>query len=203
MNEIYIYKLIDPITQHIRYVGKTLNLKQRLRNHIKRCKINKYHSAVWINSLFNKGLEPIIEIIEICNESNWTEREKYWISFYKNIYDLTNILDGGDGGATYGRLGKPWTNQQRKNNRKARFQVPVCHTPEGKNNRAIGLRKYLTSIKVPVYQYSIHGIFIKKWDSAVDAASALNLSHSNIGAVCKGQRNHTGKFIWRFYLTSQ
>lgn len=201
MKTIYIYKLIDPITNDVRYVGKTNNLVRRFSAHLKRSKTNKYHSARWINSLLNKDLKPILEIIEECDETNWEEREIYWINHYREKYDLTNILEGGGHTATYGRLGKPWSDEQRINNRNARLGVPVNHTEEGKKNRANGIRKYYNENKKKVFQYSLDGEFIREWDSAVDAGLELNIIHSNITKVCKGERKKSGEFIWSYIKT--
>lgn len=94
-NNYSIYKLIDPITNNVRYIGVTTNsLKNRLYQHKYNSKKLKTHSAKWINSLLKKGIEPLIELIEVCNSDNWQEREKYWISFYNN---LTNHHEGGKG----------------------------------------------------------------------------------------------------------
>jgi group I intron endonuclease len=198
METIYIYTLTDPITNEIRYVGKTNNLVRRLNAHIKRSKTNKYHSARWINSLIDKGFKPVISIIEECTEKNWEEREIYWIGYYRELFDLTNVLDGGGHTATYGRLGKPWSEEQKINNRKARLGMSVNHTDEGKKNRANGIRKYCNENKKKVFQYSLDGEFIKEWDSAVDAGLELNITHSNITKVCKGERKKTGEFIWSY-----
>ena len=198
MRTIYIYKLIDPITNNVRYVGKTTNLVRRLNAHINRSKKNKYHSARWVNSLLEKGLKPEISIIEECNENNWEEREIYWISYYREHFDLTNILDGGGHSPSYGRLGKPWSDEQRMNNRKARLGMKVKHTDEGNNKRADGIRKYYANNKVPVFQYMLNGDFIKKWDSAVDAGTELGIKPSNIIKVCKNERKKSGNFIWSF-----
>jgi len=44
------------------------------------------------------GLLPILEIVEICDESKWQEREQYWIKYYKELgFDLKNMTNGGDG----------------------------------------------------------------------------------------------------------
>lgn len=96
MKNIYsIYKLIDPITNDVRYIGVTTNsLKNRLYQHKYNSKKLKTHSAKWINSLLKKDFSPIIELIEICDENNWEEKEKYWISYYDN---LTNHHIGGKG----------------------------------------------------------------------------------------------------------
>lgn len=197
MKSIYIYKLTDPLTQEIRYIGKTTNISRRFNAHINRCTTKKIHSAVWIKSLIDKGVKPIIEIIESCDENNWEEREIYWIKFYKEKYDLTNILPGGGNTATYGRLGKPWTEQQRINNRKARLGMRVIHTEESNKKRAEGVRKYNDARKTPVYQYSLDGIFLRKWDSAVDAQNELGIK--NILRVCKSDRHKmSGGYIWSF-----
>lgn len=94
MEKCYIYKLIDPITNKVRYVGKTKNkLNVRLSQHISKSKTNyKSHVYDWIRKLQCSGNKPIIELIEECFENNWEEREIYWISQFKN---LTNISRGG------------------------------------------------------------------------------------------------------------
>lgn len=38
--------------------------------------------------------KPIIELLEECDYSVWQEREKYWISQFPNLINLTK---GGDG----------------------------------------------------------------------------------------------------------
>jgi len=195
MRIIYIYKLIDPVTKDVRYVGKSTNPKIRLKNHISRRK-NKYHSAVWINGLFLKGLRPTLEIIEECLESKWQERERYWISFYRDKFDLTNILDGGEECPTYDRTGKKWTNEQRINNRIARKGMKVLHTKEGDEKRRVGRLRYIQSNKKPVYQYSLDGEFLKKWNSASDAGKELGLCGSNITSACKKPGKIAGNFTW-------
>jgi hypothetical protein len=94
VNNIKIYKLIDPITNEIRYIGKTKNvLLKRYNEHISRAKQeHDSHVYCWIKKLLKDNLKPIIKLVEECNEDDWEEREKYWISFYPN---LTNISKGG------------------------------------------------------------------------------------------------------------
>lgn len=201
--KIYIYALIDPETNLIRYIGKTTNLIRRLNSHLTRCKSRKYHSAVWINSLLSKGLKPFLEVLEEVDENTWVEREKYWISFYKHIVDLTNILDGGEGGATFGRLGKPWSDEQRKNNKKARTGKPIKHTIEGKENRTKGVRQYCDKNKRKVYQYDLKGKLIKEWACAVDAGRELKINPSNIHRVCNGKQKQANNSIWDYDITSE
>jgi len=95
---VKIYKLIDPITMEIRYVGKTItSLNDRLKVHIRQSKATKKHThkEAWIKGLLNQNTKPIIELIEEVENEIWVERECFWISKLPN---LTNISIGGDSG---------------------------------------------------------------------------------------------------------
>lgn len=95
--KVKIYTLKHPDTLEIRYVGKTVrSLSRRLGNHISNAKGNKHnrHLSNWILSILSLGKRPLIELIEEVDNSIWQERERYWISQYPNLINLTN---GGDG----------------------------------------------------------------------------------------------------------
>lgn len=95
--KVKIYTLKHPDTLEIRYVGKTVrSLSRRLGNHIANAKGNKHnkHLSNWILSILSLGKRPLIELIEEVDNSIWQERERYWISQYPNLINLT---DGGDG----------------------------------------------------------------------------------------------------------
>jgi group I intron endonuclease len=196
--ETYIYTLKDPTNNHIRYVGKTINVQRRLSAHLYRAKKGKHHTANWIKSLLSQNLKPIIEVIEVCNKKNWQEREKYWIAFYRQKFDLTNFTDGGEGGATYGRLGRPWSKEQHENNRKARLGLKQSLTPEGRRKRAEGRRRAFDKAKKPVLQYGLDGYLIQEWPSTVDAAKILGLGNSDIIKSCRSGYNTCGGFLWRY-----
>lgn len=197
---IYIYALRDPTNSYVRYVGKTNNPERRLKAHIQRSKTSRLHSSNWIRNVLKNGLFPMMDILEICNEQDWEAREIFWIAYYRDLYDLTNILDGGSHEPTYGRLGKGWSEQQRQNNRKSRLGVPVKHTAEGKLNRAEGIRKYHSENCRQICQYSLSGQKIKCWKSCVEASKALGCVASNLYRCCS--KNSSGfkacEYLWRF-----
>lgn len=93
---IYIYTLSHPITNEVRYVGKTINIKRRYKQHLYDKRPS--HKASWVQLLRKNNLKPILIIIEVCDITNWEEREIYWISQYDN---LTNHKLGGNGGSDY------------------------------------------------------------------------------------------------------
>lgn len=96
MRKVLIYVIKDPDTLRIRYVGKTVqSLKIRLNRHINN---PKGYVGRFISKLIRKNKYPIIEKIDECDESNWQEREIYWIKYYREIIDdLCNLCDGGIG----------------------------------------------------------------------------------------------------------
>lgn len=109
MRKVKIYKLIDPFTNEVRYVGKTeKTLKHRLSMHITTSikNKNKTHKEAWITQVYNKGKRPIIELIEEVDFSDWQTKEIFWISQFNN---LTNICRGGLGGT-----GRVYTESERE-----------------------------------------------------------------------------------------
>lgn len=107
MERIYkIYSLNDPITNEIRYIGLTKKkLETRLCEHIsgsKSTKSSKTYKKNWIKSLLDKGLEPVINLIESSLTLNEVkEREIFYISLFKKTCRLTNATEGGDGTSGY------------------------------------------------------------------------------------------------------
>lgn len=100
---IKIYKLIDPITDEVRYIGKTIQtLNNRLRRHVydaNRLTENKSHKNNWIRLLLKKNLKPKIELIEEnIDIDKWGEVEIMYIKKFRGLgYDLTNNTNGGEG----------------------------------------------------------------------------------------------------------
>lgn len=96
MATTFIYALCDPRTLEVRYVGKADDPYRRYCQHL----IDKYpcHKNRWISSILLIGLNPILQILEQCDDSIWQERERNWIAFENKIgCRLTNETSGGEG----------------------------------------------------------------------------------------------------------
>jgi predicted GIY-YIG superfamily endonuclease len=94
---VYIYSLVDPRDNKVKYIGKTVNLEKRMEQHLYWFTGTNPRKERWIQKLKDKGFKPEMAVIEECNQSNWMEREKYWIAYYREVCpDLTNIADGGE-----------------------------------------------------------------------------------------------------------
>lgn len=89
----YIYALIDPTNQNLRYIGKTVNPHNRLKQHLSD-KDDSPHKVNWINKLQRQGLQPVLKVLEVCTDADWPERERFWIRVLQP--DL-NVGRGGEG----------------------------------------------------------------------------------------------------------
>jgi hypothetical protein len=169
----YIYTLSHPETKEIRYIGKTININRRFNYHCSKFENSKHktHKSFWILSILNKGLKPIMQIIDETEE-DWQKLETYYIEKYKNEgYNLCNLTTGGEG-----LSGLKRTEETKKkislNNARAR------------NKR--------------VYQFALDGKFIEDYPSVVEASLKTNITHSRITSCARGKQFSSGGFYWSY-----
>ena len=81
MEKIFIYILIDPTTEQVRYVGKTTDTKLRLRRHINERYLHDSYKDRWLRKLLDNNLLPQIEIIDEVDKDNWVFWEQFYISY--------------------------------------------------------------------------------------------------------------------------
>lgn len=99
---IYIYSLTDPITQEIRYVGKTTAPERRYIAH-RNATDGRHDKRAWVKSLKAAGRVPLLDVLEEvdCDEKSqmWADAERYWIAYLRFIgCPLLNFSAGGYGG---------------------------------------------------------------------------------------------------------
>lgn len=100
----YIYLLIDPATNEIRYVGQTCRkLKKRLSQHVH--DVSDTHKSRWIKKLKRFGYTPLIKVVQFfenISDKDLNNAEVYWIRHFKELgNNLTNSTDGGNGTIGY------------------------------------------------------------------------------------------------------
>ena len=94
----YIYALVDPRDDAIRYVGKSHRPERRLREHIKGARDGKKtHCCNWLRELGREGVKPEMVLIEACTIDTWADREVFWIGEIGKFANLTNMCAGGEG----------------------------------------------------------------------------------------------------------
>ena len=93
---VFIYALVDPRDQRIRYVGKAVDPYRRVNGHRRGIWTEKHdHKTNWLRELGNR---PDVIILEAVSQATWEERERFWIAALKEAgHPLTNWTPGGEG----------------------------------------------------------------------------------------------------------
>lgn len=106
MSNYFIYGLIDPITNEIKYIGRSSSGLRRPKAHwatsILKKEKNRYKKN-WIQKILKNNLKPeiiVLESFEPCDHINeiLNESEQFWIAYFSFIgAKLTNLTNGGGG----------------------------------------------------------------------------------------------------------
>jgi len=214
----YIYSLSDPISNEIRYVGKSDNPNQRLVEHIRKCKYSITHKNNWIKSLLNRNLKPIVEILDIVSVNDCGFWENYWINTIKTWgFDLTNIANGGIGGnlgsivnkkISQALMNRTYTNEtiekmkigakNRQISEEGRKSLSIHRT--GSGNPMYGKKRPESSKKYrSVMQLDTNHNIIKIWDGLIIASKKLKINRCTISDVCNNRKKTAGGYIWKYY----
>ena len=94
MKTEYIYYLIDPRDNVVRYVGKTANPERRYKQHLSKLDKLMTPKRRWIEELFALKLVPKCKVVERC-EGNGREREQFHVSL--NEATILNIHNPAKG----------------------------------------------------------------------------------------------------------
>ena len=209
---IYIYCLKDPDTYEIKYIGKTISLDRRFKEHLQIHRNRRSKKNSWIISLINKGLQPIMEVVEICSKDNWEVRECYWIQYYIDLgFNLKNTQKGG------GRLEYVFSKESRdKMSKSSKLRWSKYPSKNGKKvlskseseKRSINakenpkilknLKKGSLSCRIEIIQLSKEGKLIKEWDSLSDASRGLSINVGNIHKCLTNKTKTCGGFTWKY-----
>ena len=135
---MFIYTLSSSSEpDNIRYVGKANNLKDRLRRHIGKYYLNLEinYKNNWIKSELSKGNKILINELELVDESNWIEREKYWIEQLKQWgFKLVNTTIGGEGILLTKEIIKKRSETKIQNNSETKKEIIEKYQIQNKEN---------------------------------------------------------------------
>lgn len=95
-----IYALCDPDLQIpvIRYIGKTVNMRRRFRDHCHQSVKEKTHLGNWLKSLKARKVDPVLLTLTEVPDEIGSAAEVLYIRLAKEGgMDLVNATDGGDG----------------------------------------------------------------------------------------------------------
>lgn len=210
----FIYALICPEENIIKYIGKTRDLSIRLQGHINYA-LRKNHlkgKHEWIRNLHSKKLKPIMIILEQCNENTWQEREEYWIEYYSKQFSLFNKTSGGED-FVFKSGHNPWnkgggkfsveSRQKMSNSHKGKIlesehKDKISQSLLGKSKSTehrLNIRKGQGKI---VQQWDIEGNLIAEYLASTFAAEAVGCKRESIRDACKGKIKLCKGFKWTF-----
>jgi len=207
----YVYILTHPITEEVRYVGYTQDLKERYWNHISRTEVkNKKNS--WIKSLKNVGLNPIMTVIDEANNIEEIHNlEIYWISQFRTWgFKLTNLTLGGEG--TSDRIVSNEMRQHLSKTLKEKYSKEPHKlkgrkwTEEKKLQRSVERKGKIPSCS---FKGKVHpnrrkvlcfkdNILYKEYNSLLEASKDLNVNVGAISNVCLNKAKSAKGFTFKY-----
>ena len=173
MKTKFIYCLICPKTNILKYIGKSKDPIKRLRSHLsKNNLVESTKKNNWLVSLLRENLIPIMEIIDEVPEKEIDYWEKFYIELFKSYgLDLLNGTEGGDG--------YDWTG--RKHSDISKFKNKI-NSPSRKS----------------VAQFDLDGNFIGEYLSLREAGQKTGIHKAHISRCCRGTQRTSGGYIWKF-----
>lgn len=168
-DKFYIYCLMDPITNKIRYVGITIDLITRYKSHCYNKKDIKNWKINWVNSLRRKKLKPIMCIIEEIKKEDFNDYDE-WVSF-------------GDNRETYyikllSNCGYELVNHEKM----FTFNYSYSSIGQHKNTKKI-------------YEYDSNTLLlIKEWDSLKEVTLKKNISYSSLSCSITRKNKCVGNY---------
>ncbi len=99
---LLVYALIDPRTERVRYIGKSMRGLHRPKAHTAASVVKQSantHRGRWIAQLLAIDLAPVVRVLQACSTPEaLSDAEIAWIAHGRREgWPLTNITDGGDG----------------------------------------------------------------------------------------------------------
>lgn len=194
MENVYIYGLVDPRNNQVRYIGKANNPKNRYKNHYNSARDKNTHKRNWISNIRKDGLRPELIIIDEVKKVEWQYWESFYISLFKTWgFNLVNYTSGGDG-STFGNKGSFIKGHIPHNK-----GIPCSEETKQKiKNKLIGVSN--TNSYKPIIQYDLKYNKIKNFICIKDAISESNgyFIASKISACLTGKIKHHKGFIWKY-----
>ena len=214
MKEGIIYKVVNSITDEV-YIGATTNsIEQRKRDHIYKANINIGHR--FQEAIGTYGPEAFIwEQIDTADSiDELAKKEIKYIEEYNSFEEGYNADKGGGFKKTIYRYNLDGSlNSTFEDLTSAGKSIDVTKKAISKACWSVNhlLKGYLWSYdyvepfisstdcrKKEVFQYDLNGNLLEKFISVSEAATKTVISKSGIAKCCRGERNHSGGFLWKY-----
>ena len=174
------------------YVGQTSNIGKRNSDwrYLGQKYANYYLTEERLKYGFNNFETTILAEVDTQEEA-WKLEKKYikeLCTIYPNGY---NFADGGAGakGVKHTEEAKRKISEGHKGTK---------HHYYGKKQPKELVEKRVKKISKPINQFTLDGLFVRAWYSAMDIERELGFYHSCIAACCKGKIKQTYGYIWKY-----
>ena len=177
-----IYKIENTVNGK-RYIGSSVNIAKRRRQHLNLLHKNKHHS-IYLQRAFNKWGECAFEfsVLEIVPDVQLLlSVEQHYLDTLKHEYNTYPTA-----GSTLGV----------KRNAKTRAQMSASamgHIVSPETGSKISAAKYK-----PVLQYKKNMEFVTEFPSLKAAMAATGVYACSISVCCGGKRKSAGGFVWKY-----
>ena len=180
------------------YVGQSQNI--RVRNSAEKCNLRKgyFHSNAnnrHISNAWKKYGENAFEwiILEECSVDQLDQRETFWITEKNSFHNGYNQTLGGGG-----RRGWVMSEEHKQRLRELLKTRVISNETRKRLSESQKQRFTLTPKETkPVYQYTLDGVFVKKYDSVKVAADFVKCSVANIRYSCQSEGHMSASgFVW-------
>lgn len=209
------------------YIGQSVNIKKRWREHIFAANHPEYkdHKDPIHLAIAKYGKENFdFTILEECPKEQLNEKEIYWIDKYNTYQKGYNATIGGH--QDFRHIGQPVEVYDLEGNYITTYDnITIAAEHIGvsrntlynilyrdrlstkgyqlklKNDKNTVITKYQNNQGggIPVLQIDKNnGNILQKFKSATEAGRVLNIDASSITKVCKGKLKTCGGFIWRY-----
>lgn len=210
----YIYTLSCPLSNRVRYIGMTKNLKERYANHLCVDSKSSSYKNSWIKSLKSKNLKPIMEELDSSDSlEEIFQLEKYWIAQLKTWgFNLTNLTEGGEG--TFGNIKTIETRLKLSKSLKEKYSKEshklkgikwdnlrkLQKSNETKLNTKVmaELNKTHQTNKKSIIQLSLNLDYIQEYESIKQASDTLTIASSGISIALNKLDKSAGGFRWQY-----
>lgn len=221
----YIYALVNPINDDVRYIGKSVNPSYRYKRHIRYSKTEVSHKNSWITSLLNQGITPSMIIIDIVELNSFEFWEQHYISLFKSWgFNLTNMTHGGENPPILKgdlnpakrpevRIALSIANTGKTHSAETRLKLSNAHkrngiippNRKGQKMSKEGVDKMIKSrlkngvLRKMIYQINERNEVVNVFNYSQEIKK-LNPTYSlgNISSVCRGDRAKAYGFFWSY-----
>lgn len=91
-----IYYIYFEQENNLYYIGCSLNIKKRIKDHISMMNTNTHHNYK-IQNLYNKFGLPVFGVLEYCDPKDLFDKEVYYINEFDSFNNGLNLTVGGNG----------------------------------------------------------------------------------------------------------